>query len=241
MSTRAAHDGAGGVADPTTHRAAGVALRFTETMTGHVALGETDPERGRVLGRAEGSTLTFRLTIGTEDVARFVADPAHPATATGWVEAEALGGRFPVERGEFHLFVEEGAGLRTMRYRLWFTDAAGHALTLRGHKRVLDDPGADVWADTTTLYAQLLLGHVPATPGDPTGRGEDATVTGAGILRIEPVAFARQMTTFRTSGGSWAGQAAALAAFGRLFLGSLWSTYAARAVARVRRTPQGTR
>lgn len=240
MTAGGSHRG-GAATDPLTDRAAGVALRFTETMTGHVALGETDPERGRVLGRADGSDLTFRLTIETEDVARFVTDPTHPATATGWVEATALGGRFPVERGEFHLFVEEHAGLRTMRYRLWFTDAAGHPLTLRGHKRVLDDPGADVWADTTTLYVQLLLGHVPATPGDPTGRGEDATVTGAGVLRIEPVAFARQMTTFRTSGGPWTSQAAALAAFGRLFLGSLGSTYAARAVARTRRAPRRPR
>ncbi len=217
--------------------AAGVGLRFTETMTGHVTMGESDPRRGQATGRAEGSRLTFRLTIGTDDVQRFVAEPAHAGTAEGWVEADALGGRFEVERGEFNLFVDEVDGLRTMRYRLWFTDAAGHPLTLRGHKRVRDEAGPDVWADTTTLFVQLLVGHVATDPRDATGRGEAATVTGAGVLRIEPLAFARQMTTFRTSGGSLRGRAAALAAFGQLFLGSLWSTYVLRGpLARLRRS-----
>lgn len=222
--------------------AAGVGLHFTETMTGHVTLGEADPERGRVTGHAERSRLTFRLRIATDDVARFVAEPQHAGTAEGWVEADALGGRFPVERGEFNLFVDEAGGLRTMRYRLWFTDAADHPLTLRGHKRVLDDPGADVWADTTTLFVQLLVGHVSADPDDPTGRSEPATVTGAGMLRIEPLAFARQMTTFRTTGGSLPARVAALRAFGELFLGSLWSSYVTRGVlARLRRTTRGPR
>ncbi len=208
------------------------ALRFTETMTGPVALGETDPVRGAEVGRREGTALTFRLTIETEDVDRFVADRAHLADATGWVECEALGGRFPVERGEFNLFVEEPEGGRTMRYRLWFTDAAGHPLTLRAHKRVTDDPGLDVWADTTTLYTQLLLGHV-AESGDP-----DAVVTAAGVLRIPLLSFARQLTTFRTRGVTLGDRASALVTFQSFFIGQLWRAYGRRARAAVRRGEQ---
>ena len=51
----------------------------------------------------------------------------------------------------------------------------------------------------------------------------DAGVAGAGVLRIKPLDFAKQMTTFRTTGP---GGAAAVAAFGQLFLGQLWDTYA---------------
>jgi cholesterol oxidase len=198
-----------------------VGLRFTETMTGHVTLGVSDTERGHEQGRRDGTAFTFRLTISTDDVDRFVREPAHAGVAQGWVECEPLGGRLPVEKGEFNLFVEDSPRVRTMHYRLWFTDRAGHALTLRAHKTVSDDPGADAWADTTTLYTQVLIGHVDA---DDT----DATVTAAGILRIRPLDFARQLTTFRTSGGSVQDRAAGMAAFGSFFLGQLWRVYATR-------------
>ena len=72
-----------------------------------------------------------------------------------------------------------------------------------GFKDVHDDPGFDLWDDTTTLYVQLLTGHVP--PPETGELGElhpvgDAGVAGAGVLRIKPLDFAKQMTTFRTTG-----------------------------------------
>ena len=70
-------------------------VRFTEEMKGHVAFGEDDFERGR----KGAAYLMFHLTIGTEDIEAFVADPRHEAVATGWVGCEDLGGRRPVERG----------------------------------------------------------------------------------------------------------------------------------------------
>lgn len=203
-------------------------LRFTETMTGPVTLGETDPLTGSTR-YDDRTTLTFRLTIATNDVRRFLADRQHSATATGWVECEAFGGRSPVTWGEFNLFVEEPAGVRTMRYRLWFTDAAGHALTLRAHKTVVDDRGADVWPDTTTLYTQILVGHVPQT------EDETAVVTAAGVLRIPLLAFARQLTTFRTRGASRRDRVTALLRFEGFFLSQLWRTYGGRARSKVRR------
>lgn len=205
------------------------ALRFTETMTGPLALGETDPVEGAKVGRREGTELTFRLTIETEDVHTFIAEPDHLADATGWVECEGLGGRFPVERGLFNLFVEDRGGGRTMRYRLWFTDAAGHPLTLRAHKRVADDPGLDVWTDSTTLFTQLLLGHVDQT------RDDDAVVTAAGVLRIPLLSFVRQLTTFRTRGVTITDRASALVSFQSFFIGQLWRVYGRRARAAVQR------
>ena len=81
-----------------------------------------------------------------------------------------------------------------MLYRLFFADAAGHPLTLTGHKVVEDDPGIDnVWSDTTTLFTSVLRGHVEAEDES------QAELVASGILHIHPLDFARQMTTFRTA------------------------------------------
>ncbi|GAA2758357.1 GMC oxidoreductase [Actinopolymorpha rutila] len=226
LSTRAARDYSAPLPAqrvPTQRRPAHdvTSLSFTEEMKGFVALGVTDPEEGAQLGRARGDRLMFRLTITTDDVHRFVTDAAHEGSAEGWVDCDLLGGRRPVSRGVFNLFTTDGdAGRRAMRYRLWFTDGGGNPVTLVGRKDVHDDPGADVWPDTTTLYVRLLGGHVDAD-GDAA-----AGVLGAGVIVIEPQDFLRQLTTFRTRGPDGP---RALVAFGRLFLGELWSVYGSRA------------
>ena len=50
----------------------------------------------------------------------------------------------------------------------------------------------------------------------------------AGIIRITPLKFARQLTTFRARGPSTAASMAGLARFGALFAGGLWDVYARR-------------
>ena len=109
-----------------------------------------------------------------------------------------------------------------MLYRLFFTDGQGRQLTLSGHKNVHDDPGNDLYADTTTLFTRVLSGRVEA---DEEG---SADVVASGIITIHLIDFLRQLTTFRTSGGSALEQVSALGRFGTLFLGSLWDVYAAR-------------
>lgn len=195
-------------------------LSFTEEMKGYVALDVTDPEEGRDLGRARDQRLMFRLTITADDVDRFVADPGHQARATGYVECDVLGGRLTVENGWFNLFTRDGdPDRRRMLYRLHLRDTGGNPLTLVGHKEVHDDPGVDVWSDTSTLYVRMLAGHVPA------GGDADGAVLGAGIIVILAGDFVRQLTTFRASGPH---PARALEGFGRLFLGELWSVYGSR-------------
>jgi hypothetical protein len=189
--------------------AAGV--RFTEEMKGRIAFGETDYERGR-----QGSTyLMFHLTIGTDDIEAFVADPRHEAEAAGWVGCEDLGGRRPVERGWFNLFVDTGApGDKRMLYRLHFADAVGHPLTLTGHKVIRHDKGFDLWPDTTTLYTRLLRGHT-----EPGGDDDAAEVVASGVLRVQKLDFMRQLTTFR-------GRPGALVRFNLLFADQLREVYA---------------
>ena len=198
-------------------------LRFTEEMKGYITLGETDHRKGFREGKQDKRFAMFHLTIVVTAVDRFVADPAHEASATGWVEAEALGGRMAVEKGIFNLFVDtDDPDLVRMKYRLFFAGPDGRPLTLTGFKDVKDDPGFDVWTDTSTLYTRILAGHVDA-------EGEaGAEVVASGILNIYLMDFMKQLTTFRVDGDD---RAKALNDFGGLFLGKLWDLYKGHAVA----------
>jgi hypothetical protein len=194
-------------------------VRFTEEMLGHVTFGETDPGRGAAPGRPGAGALMFHLTIEVEDMARFEQDPMREGVARGYVDCDELGGRMPVERGIFNLFVDSEPGVKHMLYRLWFRDGVGHPLTLSGFKLVKDDAGFDVWKDTTTLFTTVLRGHVDVG-GDPA-----AEVVASGVLRIRIRDFARQLTTFRAGGTGIGSRLAALARFGWIFLGHLAEAY----------------
>ena len=204
-------------------------VRFTEEMKGYITFGESDYERGGREGRKSGTRLMFHLTIEVDDLDRFTTDPRREATAEGWVGCDALGGRLPVEKGVFNLLVDvEDPATKRMLYQLFFRDGAGHPVTLTGHKVIRNDPSADVWPDTTTLYTRLLQGHVDAS--DERG----AQVVASGIIWISPLDFLKQLTTFRADGPSQISRITALGRFGALFMGQLWHVYARRAVRRTR-------
>src|SRR5215210_4389390 len=204
-------------------------VRFTEEMKGYITFGEKDHERGAREGRKSGTGLMFHLTIEVGDLDRFVADPRLEATAEGWVGCDALGSRLPVEKGFFNLFVDdENPAIKRMLYRLFFRDGAGHPVTLTGHKVIRNDPSADVWPDTTTLYTRVLQGHVSETDE------RSAQIVASGIVWIAPLDFLKQLTTFRAEGPSLISRAAALGRFGALFVGQLWQVYARRALRRAR-------
>ena len=133
---------------------------FTEQMKGFVALGVDDPQTGHEQGRSNKDRMMFELTISVDDVDRFVAEPGHQGSATGYVDADLLGGRLDVERGWFNLFVQDDdPDQRQMRYRLWLRGPGGNPMTFTGVKEVRDEAGLDVWRDTSTLYVKILDGH----------------------------------------------------------------------------------
>jgi cholesterol oxidase len=207
-------------------------VRFTEQMKGFVTQDAADPRVGYEAAKERDEKFMFELTVTAPDIDEFVADPTHAGTAEGFVEAEIVDGRSAVEQGWVNLFTGAGDGAkdRRMLYRLWLSSAQGEAVTVMGVKEVHDDPGFDIWDDTTTLFVQVLEGHIP--PGDAAVESghlphDDPRVRGAGILRILPLDFAKQMTTFRSTGPGGAG---AIARFGILFFGEVWGTYARLAV-----------
>ncbi|QXJ20376.1 GMC family oxidoreductase [Actinomadura graeca] len=208
-------EGRGGVGGSIAVALDRTSLSFTEEMKGFVTYGVTDPRAGELAD--ERVRLAFRLTITAEDTDRFLAEPEHAARAEGWIDAAGRGGRRPVRRGWFNLFAPGGAeDRRLMRYRLYFTDGENRPRTLVGHKNVLHGPPTRIWPDTSTLYVRILRGHVGEHAED------GAEVLAAGVLHIQLTDFARQLTTFRTTGPGGAGK---LVSFGRFFAGELWEVY----------------
>jgi len=193
-------------------------LEFTEKMKGFITFGEEDFDKGFRKGKRSKTHCMFHLTIAMADIERFIADKMHPGTAAGYVECDALGGKLPVQKGYFNLFVDAGehGERKLMLYRLFLADGEGHPITLNGFKEVENDPGIDIWSDTSTLFTKILAGHV-----EPDG-DDGAEQIAAGILHILPTDFAVQCTTFRVHP---AHRVDALGRFGALFAGDLWDVF----------------
>src|SRR5262245_16254133 len=216
---------------PTAVHTAHTKLSFTEEMKGHITFGELDYDKGAREGEKSGNAIMFHLTITVDGVNRFVTNPDHDTDdVKGYVKCDALGGERPVEHGTFNLFVDDqDPSVKRMLYRLFFRDDRGTPLTLSGFKYVKDDPGFDLWHDTTRLFTRILNGHV--SDADEKALGDDprklqGTVKGSGIIIIHFFDFLKQLTTFRTEGPTFSDRASAMARFGRLFLGKLWDVYA---------------
>jgi hypothetical protein len=207
-------------------------VRFTEEMLGHVTFGESDFARGAQPDRDGSAAFMFHLTIEVQDIESFAHDPLRPATATGYVKCDALGGKLGVEQGWFNLFVDVEPGVKHMLYRLWFRDGVGHPLTMTGFKLVENDAGFDIWKDTTTLFTRVLRGHVAE------GDDDTAEIVASGTIIIRARDFAKQLTTFRAGGPGIGAQVGAIGKFGLIFVQQLAEAYL-RKGRRARVTAQG--
>jgi hypothetical protein len=136
----------------------------------------------------------------------------------GHITFPPLGENLPVRSGVFNLLSPSGQpDTKWMIYELGFA-AAGQDYYLAGRKEVRDDPGFDLWQDTTTLHVRL---H--------EGAGASGPVIGAGVLHLKPAGLLKLVSSLSaTNAGSAAGQSQAIGKFGRFFLGGLWDSYAAR-------------
>lgn len=203
-----------------TNHSSTISFQFTEEMKGYLSAGKTDFKDGYSQGKEDGHYFMFHLTIRTEDLDAFLASPEHQAEAVGYVEGDLIGGRRPVEKGVFNLFVDTAdLNRRQMRYRLFFSDLDGQPLTLSGVKEIQDNVGPDLWSDTTTLYTNLFRGHV-AADAEPA-----AELHAAGILHIETMDFMKQLTTMRAGGGTAIQRLQGFESFSKFFMGTLWDVY----------------
>lgn len=205
-------------APPQTVPGAAVHVRFTESMKGWFSTEETeDYERARERGKADESPLQFILTI-TGGLDEMIERDDHPARMVGTVSAPALSAKpLMVNDGHFNLFVQDPDDPLTKRmwYRMRMQSVEGERFYFEGFKEIRDDPGFDLWSDTTTLYITVHAGDDASGPR-----------VGRGVLRIKAGDFMKQMTTMRILGadGRW-DRAKGLARFGKAFAGELWDTF----------------
>jgi hypothetical protein len=79
------------------------------------------------------------------------------------------------------------------------------------------------------LYTRVLNGHVDASEEQAAINDLDkqkALTRASGIIIIHFFDFLKQLTTFRAEGPTLSDRTAAMARFGRLFMGKLWDVYA---------------
>lgn len=183
-------------------------IAFRETMQGGFALGVTDPQAGA----RSTEQLAIHASVAISDLDRFIADRNEVGHLSGEVEFGPLGGRCQATQGLFQLFSPGRDGItRRMVYELSFT-AKGRPHYLAGEKLVHDDPGFDLWSDTTTLYTRLHEG------GDKSG-----PVIGAGILKLGIPQLLAMVGTMEATGEGGIGT---VMRFGAFFFGQLWDIYA---------------
>jgi cholesterol oxidase len=209
---------AGGTALPQTPA---IGIEFTETMKGFGVKGfqpADDYFAAETAGKKASAEINFTLTISTDNLDAFLADPNRTAVAKGVVRADPFTGPdgAPVTNGIFNLFVQ-GAEFyqRKMLYALPFIGGDDRPYLLHGFKDVKDDGRLDVWSATSTLYTVIREGHA-----------RDGAIVATGILHILIQDFMRQLTTFHATGtNSPIEKSQALARFGKSFFGTLWDVF----------------
>jgi len=190
-------------------------LRFDETMTGAVMRGETDYREGEMKGRMAGEILAMHATVTIDDMQAFIADPEHVGHLQGTIDYPPFGTAIPCDTGRFNLFSPtDDPRLKLMIYELGFSHQ-GKDYYLAGRKEVRDDPGFDLWIDTTTLFTRL---HA--------GRDNQGAVVAAGVLSLGMGDLTRLVASMQILGSdSLVDKAETLSRFGRFFMGELWDSY----------------
>jgi hypothetical protein len=204
-------------------------LSFSETMRGFYAPGVADPRPLGTHAPDGAKKATLRVTVQVEDLDRFLREPEHEARLEGTLELEGMPEPLPIEEGTFRLFTIADTGNvdnpdnRRMEYGACARGPAGERYVVEGVKYVDNDLGLDSLADLTTLYTRLYL-----LSGNGHGQMEQI---GAGVLRIRPLDFMRQLASFRVPGAHGpAASLGALSRFGQFFAGRAWDVYARNVV-----------
>jgi predicted acylesterase/phospholipase RssA len=190
-------------------------IQFKETMAGGFCLGAQEPKQGSSMGKHKGFELAMHAQVDIEDMDGFVNDPHHAGRLSGTIDFTPMGHGMVAEKGVFNLFYPDGQPqMKLMVYELSFSHE-GQVYYLAGKKEVRDDPGFDLWTDTTTLFTQLHQGTDKSGP-----------VVGAGILTLGVKDLLKLVSTVTViNAQSNTDKVATVAKFGQFFMGELWDSY----------------
>lgn len=227
-------------------------IHFTETMSGEGKLFQPVVGKEAIILAGylppEDQRFVQNYFLGSSEGRRFVMDWRDLEVAVSTTERSSAGGmRGKIERGvitvagladqplvlemgEFELLPEVAPGQRRMRYQLYCrTTDDTNFYTLYGFKQVERMSGSwrlwALWQDTTTLFV-TIYDDGPKGEARRTPLAARSAVIGAGIIRIYPLAFAKQLLTFRSTGvANLFGHIANYIRFFRFFSGSLLTVY----------------
>ena len=164
------------------------------------------------MSQTTDSLSSSELFEGLTDAA--LADIDGRLRAAGFRKGELI--YSPFDRGDALYLIEAG------RVRLYRSAHDGRQLTLTGFKDIEGPSPTLLWNETTTLYTQILSGHVAA--------GQGGTVVASGVLVIRPEDFFfKQLFSFRTKGPSIAARLDGMNRFGAMFFGKVWDVYGPQA------------
>ncbi|HJV52213.1 MAG TPA: alpha/beta fold hydrolase [Noviherbaspirillum sp.] len=198
----------------------GVTIEFAEVMKGCVSAGATTFVDGYAAGEAAGHALALHVTVRIADLASFLAQPDHAGSLSGHIDCPLLGGRCEVLSGTFRLLPDTAdLNRKVMYYQVYGTTPQGEQFTFVGEKQVQHDAPLDLWCDTTTLFVNVLRGHVD--PDQPAR----APLWATGIISLGLSDFIRVLRGLRARGPDGATSLEGLAAFGAFFAGKLWDVY----------------
>lgn len=200
-------------AEPTT-----VGVSFTETMRGWWS-DVYDYEPAMEAGKKANNIFDFTLTVRVDDVDVLLEQGgAYNGAMVGTVTAPSLSATaLTVTEGVFNLFARkpDWVGMELMKYQFQMHSEEGKTWFVEGHKKIHNDPGIDIWSDTTQLYITIYDGPNDKSP-----------IAGHGMLYIRPLDFARQITTIDATGtNDMAERLRAISRFGLYFAGDLYHIY----------------
>ncbi|WP_339723294.1 patatin-like phospholipase family protein [uncultured Paraglaciecola sp.] len=190
-------------------------IQFKETMAGGFCLDVKEPKQGSSRGKHKGFELAMHAQVDIDDIQRFVEDPNHAGRLSGSIDFTPMGVGMVAHSGIFNLFYPDSQpDMKLMVYELGF-NYNGQEFYLAGKKEVRDDPGFDLWSDTTTLFTQLHQ-----------GTDKNAPIVGAGILSLGIKDLLKLVSTVTVlNAQSNKDKVATVAKFGQFFMGELWDSY----------------
>jgi cholesterol oxidase len=194
------------------------AVQFTETMKGFFSKDEKDDfEKGYELGEQNASAILFTLTVQTESMDTFIADPQHTGSMSGTVIAPALSDKpMTVSNAIFNLFVQDADNPNhlKMKYNMQLNTYDGKQYYFYGYKKVDGNSPFDLWNDTTVLYTTVYTDAA------------QTNILGKGLLKIAAQDFATQMTTMKAvNTSSMMESLKALEPFSKFFSMEIIDTY----------------
>lgn len=192
-------------------------IAFREKMEGWFSLGRTDPAEGAKKGKEANQKLSLNAAIYIHDLRNFLKNSTRSGMMAGHIHFEPFDDYLPAKQGVFNLFVEhedQGPDTKWMIYEMEF-EHEGKSYYLAGKKEVRNDPGLDLWEDTTTLKVHLHEGN------DSTG-----PIAGAGILKLSKKELIKLLRSMHAIAAESSAERFNLVAnFGAFFIGELWDSY----------------